>query len=102
MRPAIRLLAFSLCVVGTVHADAPKQAAKPAPAKPAPPPKDPLAGAKMLAPIQVDSLTLTPLVTDATTPTGAQVLVLDEAMATNKVRIKENAEESVNQLTFVN
>jgi hypothetical protein len=103
MHPAIRLLAISLCVAGTAVAEAPKKAA-PKPTKA--PPKDPLAGTKMLAPIQVDSLTLTPIVTDGAAPKvdkpRIDVLVLDEAMATKKVRIKENASESVNNLTFIN
>ena len=99
LRPAIRLLALSVCVAGTVYAEAPKQAPKPPPAT-----KDPLAGTKMLAPIQVDSLTLTPIIADAPA-TGApkiDVLVLDEAMASKKVRIKEVDNESVNNLTFIN
>ena len=103
LRPAIRLLALSLCVAATAHAEAPKPTPK------APPPKakvDPLAGTKMLAPIQVDSLTLTPIVAadTAATPTGPKidVLVLDEAMASKKVRIKEIESESVNNLTFIN
>jgi hypothetical protein len=104
MRPAIRLLAFSLCVAGTVHAETPKKAPAPAPKKDAPK-KDPLAGTKMLTPIQVDSLTITPLVADATTPAAGpkiDVLVLDEAMAAKKVRIQEVEQESVNNLTFIN
>ncbi len=57
----------------------------------------------MLAPIQVDSLTLTPIVaTGPTDPTGDQLLVLDEAMAARQVTIKEISDGSVNSLTFVN
>jgi hypothetical protein len=57
----------------------------------------------MLAPIQVDSLTLTPIVaTGQTDATGEQLLVLDEAMATRKVTIKEISDGNVNSLTFVN
>lgn len=91
-----RLLALSLCIAGTAVAEAPKSAPKP----------DPLAGTKMLAPIQIDSLTLTPIVADPSAPAGTKpkvdVLVLDEAMATKKVRIKEIENESVNNLTFIN
>lgn len=99
LRPAIGLLAFSLVIASTAFAEAPKKA--PPPAK-----KDPLAGTKMLAPIQIDSLTLTPIIADpsataAATP-KADVLVLDEAMASKKVRIKEIEDESVNNLTFIN
>jgi hypothetical protein len=96
---AIRLLAFSFLVAGTALAEAPKK--PPAPAK-----KDPLAGTKMLAPIQIDSLTLTPIIADPSAPATAapkvDVLVLDEAMAAKKVRIKEVEDESVNNLTFIN
>jgi hypothetical protein len=101
LRPAIRLLALSLCAAATAHAEAPKPKAPPPKAK-----VDPLAGTKMLAPIQVDSLTLTPIVAaDTATPTTGpkiDVLVLDEAMASKKVRIKEVDAESVNNLTFIN
>ena len=108
LRPAIRLLAISLCVAGTVYAEAPR----PAPKTPTPTPKvkvDPLAGTKLLTPIQVDSLTLTPIIADpsaaapaATAKGTGDVLVLDEAMASKKVRIKEIESESVNNLTFIN
>src|SRR4051812_11509617 len=74
-----------------------------------PPPgggKDPVALSErtaLLAPIQVDSLTLTPIVaTGPTDPTGDQLLVLDEAMAARQVTIKEISDGSVNSLTFVN
>jgi hypothetical protein len=101
LRPALRLLALSLCVAATAHAEAPKPKAPPPKAK-----VDPLAGTKMLAPIQVDSLTLTPIVaSDTAAPSTApkiDVLVLDEAMASKKVRIKEVDAESVNNLTFIN
>lgn len=57
----------------------------------------------MLVPIQVDSLTLTPIVaTGPTDPTGDQLLVLDEAMAAKQVTIKEISDGNVNSLTFVN
>lgn len=101
MHPAIRLLAISLCVASTASAEAPN---KQAPKQPPKAKVDPLAGTKMLAPIQVDSLTLTPIVTAAppTTKPRIDILVLDEAMASKKVRIREQASESVNQLTFIN
>lgn len=106
LRPAIRLLAISLCVAGTVYAEAPRPAPK---TPPAPKAKvDPLAGTKLLTPIQVDSLTLTPIIADpSAAPTASakgtvDVLVLDEAMASKKVRIKEIESESVNNLTFIN
>ncbi|MDQ3337309.1 MAG: hypothetical protein M4D80_19275 [Myxococcota bacterium] len=104
LHPAIRLLALSLCAAATAYAEAPKPKS-PAPKTPVAK-VDPLAGTKMLAPIQVDSLSLTPIIADATAtpPTGPRidVLVLDEAMASKKVRIKEIESESVNNLTFIN
>jgi hypothetical protein len=57
----------------------------------------------LLAPIQVDSLTLTPIVaTGPTDAAGEQLLVLDEAMAARQVTIKEISDGNVNSLTFVN
>src|SRR5262249_47712787 len=57
----------------------------------------------LLAPIQVDSLTLTPIVAIAA-PTGAdnELLTLDEAMASKQVKIREVSDGAVNSLTFVN
>jgi hypothetical protein len=99
MRHAIGLLAICL-PLGAV-ADSKKA--------PAPPPKDPAAlseQAVLLAPIQVDSLTLTPI---AATPTALaqakkqpDLLVLDEGMASKRVRITEFDEGDVNNLTFQN
>ena len=57
----------------------------------------------LLAPIQVDSLTLTPIVAIAAADaTDDQLLVLDEAMAARQVKIREVSEGTVNSLTFVN
>lgn len=57
----------------------------------------------LLAPIQVGSLTLTPIIaTGPTDPVGDAMLTLDEAMAAHKVAIREIADGSVNSLTFVN
>ncbi|HLL25299.1 MAG TPA: DUF6569 family protein [Kofleriaceae bacterium] len=89
----IRVLALSLWLTSLALADSAKQAA---------PAKDPLAGTRLLESIQVDSLTLTPIVATAPTSSKTDVLVLDEAMASNKVRIKELASEDVNSLTFIN
>ena len=77
---------------------------------PSPPPSSsPQAGkalserTALLAPIQVDSLTLTPIIaTGPTDATGDQLLVLDEAMAARQVTIKEISDGTVNSLTFVN
>src|SRR5262245_3059154 len=98
MRHAAGLLALSFAVAATVHAEpqkAPQQIAK-----------DPSMlsdHTALLAPIQVDSLTLTPIV--ATGPAAAgdeQLLVLDEAMAAKKVKIREISDGTVNSLTFIN
>ncbi|HWO21576.1 MAG TPA: DUF6569 family protein [Kofleriaceae bacterium] len=108
MRPAIGLFAISLLAAVTAHANPNAPAPQPAP-QPAPPaPAD--AGsiserAALLAPIQVESLTLTPIVATAQIATGgtaAPMLVLDEAMTSGKVKIAENDRESVNNLTMIN
>src|SRR6266850_2146659 len=113
MRRAIGLLAIPL-IITTVYAEAPKQQPQKAPA---PPPqgkdvkdvkdaKDASAlsdKATLLSPIQIESLTLTPIVAvpvkDA--PKDENLLVLDEAMAAKQVKIKEVAEGSVNSLTLI-
>lgn len=95
MRPAIGLLAFSLCIATTVHAEAPAK-------KTAGPPKDPLANATLLAPIQVESLTITPILGKGSETPPPDVLVLDEAMASNKVKIREAPNEDVNNLVLIN
>src|SRR5205823_2711774 len=95
---AAGLLALSLAVAATVHADPPKS-----------PPQiaaDPAAlsdHTALLAPIQVDSLILTPIVAIAA-PTGSndELLTLDEAMAQKQVKIREISDGSVNSLTFIN
>ena len=80
-----------------------------APAPPAPP--GPQAEAKLgeatalLSPIQVESLTLTPIVAAAEPAAAgddANLLVLDEAMAAGKVKIREIADGNVNGLTLQN
>src|ERR1041384_3111640 len=101
MRHAAGLFAIPFAVVAaTALAEAPK----------APPqgavPKDALSErTALLAPIQVESLTLTPIVAiaaDGNATIGEPLLVLDEAMASGKVKIREVADESVNNLTFIN
>jgi hypothetical protein len=102
MRHAIGLSAIPFAFAASVFA----QPARPA--QPPPPPRDPAAlseRAALLAPIQVDSLTLTPIVAIAGAPQDAKdgdLLVLDEAMAAKQVKILEIAEGDVNGLTFVN
>jgi hypothetical protein len=98
MRHAAALLAIPLVFAATVFADSPK----PPPQAAANDPAALSARTALLAPIQVDSLTLTPIV--ATTPGGKDeaLLVLDEAMAAKQVKIREIAEGNVNGLTFVN
>lgn len=56
----------------------------------------------MLAPIQVQSLSLTPIVATAAAGKDEALLVLDEAMAQHQVKIRELGDGSVNQLSFVN
>jgi hypothetical protein len=98
MRHAAGLFALSFAVAATVHAEpqkAPQQIARDTSAL-----SDHTA---LLAPIQVDSLTLTPIV--ATGPAAAgddQLLVLDEAMAAKQVKIREISDGTVNSLTFIN
>ena len=82
MMPSVRLLALTVCVAATAYAEAPRPKAPPP--KPTPTTKvtakDAMAGSKMLAPIQVDSLTLTPIVAEtaaAATGPKVDVLVLD-------------------------
>jgi hypothetical protein len=100
MRHAVGLFAIPFAFAATVFADTPKQPPR------APLPKDALSErTTLLAPIQVESLTLTPIVaTPAAGTTGKDeaLLVLDEAMAQNQVKIREIAEGNVNGLTFVN
>lgn len=60
------------------------------------------ASAKMLDPIQVESLTLTPIVSTEAKPKDDKLLVLDEAMAKKLVRIHEVKDEDVNNLTLTN
>lgn len=95
MRPAIGLLA--LCVVTTAHA---------APLTPPPtaaPPASALANATLLAPIQVESLTITPIAAAGVEhQPELDVLVLDEAMDQRKVKIREAPDEDVNNLVLVN
>jgi hypothetical protein len=104
MRHAAGLLALSLSAAAATAlavADPPKS----------PPPqagKDPAALTErtaLLAPIQVESLTLTPIVATPAAIAGAAdepLLVLDEAMAAKQVKIREVADGTVNSLTFVN
>lgn len=99
MRHAAGLLAVSLAAA-TVHAEAPRSPS-PSPSGPG----DPALSdhTALLAPIQVDSLTLTPIVaTRAVTGADEPLLVLDEAMAARQVKIREVADGTVNSLSFVN
>jgi len=106
MRHAAGPVAVSLAVITAAATLALAQSPK---APPPPPAKDPAALSEhtaLLAPIQVDSLTLTPIVATGPAAAGAatdeQLLVLDEAMAARQVKIREIADGNVNSLTFVN
>lgn len=103
MRHAAGLLALSLAAAATTAPAALAQPARSSPAAGVPAAALSERNA-LLAPIQVDSLTLTPIVATAPAAEGAddQLLVLDEAMAAHKVKIREIADGSVNSLTFVN
>ena len=104
MRHAVGPFAILLATT-TALADAPKSP---------PAARDPAAlsdRTALLAPIQVDSLTLTPIVATIGATPGAtpgpeagneQLLVLDEAMSARQVKIREVSDGAVNSLTFVN
>lgn len=101
MRHAIGLFAIPFAFAATVFAAPAKQP----PQAPPPAAKDALSErATLLAPIQVESLTLTPIVATAAAKDDKQdtPLVLDEAMAAGQVKIQEIADGNVNGLTFVN
>jgi hypothetical protein len=102
MRHAAGLFAipFAVAATATAVAEGPKPpAGAPTPASAAP---EPLQQMAMLAPIQVESLSLTPIVTTAKGAGEEALLVLDEAMASGQVKIREIADGTVNSLTFVN
>jgi hypothetical protein len=110
MRRAIGLLAIPLlALTALTHADPKAPAPPPQPGPPAPTPAakaDPAAiteRASLLAPIQIEGLTLTPIVATAAADAKApDMLVLDEAMAAKLVKIAENERETVNNLTLIN
>ena len=96
MRHAVGLLAIPFATAAAL-ADTPKATA----------PKDATLSERTTlgTPIQVDSLTLTPILATAAGLKDAKddgLLVLDEAMAARQVQIREIADGSVNNLTFVN
>ena len=97
MRHATRLFAAAVVALcGSALADAPKDT-----------PKDKTPDkltdhAKLLDPIQVESLSITPIVATGTLPKADDLLVLDEAMASKAVRIKEVDDGEVNSLTLTN
>ncbi|MEO8707187.1 MAG: DUF6569 family protein, partial [Kofleriaceae bacterium] len=100
MHPAIRLFAIPLLAVGCQRAGADETSVPPKPI-------DQIALTEqqaLLKPIQVDSLTLTPIVaTDAGLPKqDLDVLTLDEGFQRKLVSIKEKEDESVNNLTLTN
>ncbi|HVK84171.1 MAG TPA: DUF6569 family protein [Kofleriaceae bacterium] len=93
MRPALGLSAIALTLSITAAADTKSD------------PKLALSEqATLLAPIQVDSVTITPIVATATgmPKQDPELLVLDEGMASKQVRITEFDEGNVNSLTFRN
>jgi hypothetical protein len=112
MRHATALFAI-LAISGLASATpekAPPPQAKAPPAK-APPPKAPTTPptpaalaetSKMLEPIQVESLTLTPIVSTKQKIEDEKLIVLDEAMSKKLVRIHEVDDEDVNNLKLTN
>src|SRR5262245_51623136 len=97
MRSVTGLLAVPLLAL-TASADPPKQS------PPAPDPQKLSERASLLAPIQVDSLMLTPIVASASGAPKKEVavLTLDEAFASKQISIREKEDESVNALTLTN
>jgi len=94
MRSAIGLLAVLATSSSVLADDARKQ--------PTPDVKGLNDHAALLDPIQVDSLTLTPIVATGTSADPGDLLVLDEAMPAKLVTITEFNEGDVNNLTLKN
>jgi hypothetical protein len=94
MRAATTLFTLAILSVPAVADD------HAAGAQRAPEPTGLPATAQMLDPIQIDQLSLTPIVT--TKPEKSDLLVLDEAMAKKLVRIHEVSDGEVNSLTLTN
>src|SRR5690606_24327947 len=94
---------FAVIAISSLASANPDRSAKAPPSKAPPPaPAAPRAlsdAAKMLDPIQVESLTLTPIVSTKQEIEQHDLLVLDEAMSKKLVRIHEASSESVNNLT---
>lgn len=90
----------------SIFAVACQQATAEQPTKPDPGPQPtPFSDrAALLRPIQVDSLTLTPIVSTAAgvVEEDVDVVTLDEAFSKKLVAIKEKEDETVNQLTLTN
>lgn len=85
---------LAMCLMSSIgHADNFAKAPAPPVSKPPAP--------QMLDPIQVDSLSLTPIVADPDA-SAPDLLVLDEAMPKKLVRIREHEGGDVNQLELVN
>jgi ARG/rhodanese/phosphatase superfamily protein len=94
MRSAIGLLAVLATSSSVLADDARKQ--------PTPDIKGLNDHAALLDPIQVDSLTLTPIVSTGKSADPGDLLVLDEAMPAHQVTITEFNEGDVNNLTLQN
>jgi hypothetical protein len=96
----------AIIVFSSLASAAPNASPQPPSKTPAPPPAPKEATLsermEMLTPIQVESLTLTPIVAKATPEKPEQLIVLDEAMKKKLVRIHEVKDEDVNNLTLTN
>jgi hypothetical protein len=102
MPNAIRLFAIPILVLSTAAACTRAGAKEP----PKPPPPDPKLvldeHARLAAPIQVESLQLTPIISTDNPVPSDDLMVLDEAMEKKLVEIKEVGGGSVNQLELSN
>jgi hypothetical protein len=102
MRHATGLFAVlaisSLASAETGGAKAPPPKAPPTPATPAALSES----SKMLDPIQIESLTLTPIISTKQKIEDEKLIVLDEAMGKKLVRIHESDNEDVNNLKLTN
>jgi hypothetical protein len=103
MRQATALfIVFSFCRLASANEGPTAKA--PATPKAPPPPVTPALSERtqMLSPIQVESLTLTPIVAKTAPAKPENLIVLDEAMKKKLVRIHEVQDEDVNNLTLTN
>jgi hypothetical protein len=102
MHALVRLVAIPFLALGCQHSATAEDAPKPGPLPPVPQPTPFTDRAALLQPIQVDSLTLTPIVAAPPPKEDLDVVTLDEAFGQKLVSIKEKEDDTVNQLTLTN